>query len=98
MDNYKYFSNKKCEYYPCHKGLEEMNCLFCYCPLYLTECSGNYTILDNGIKDCSNCSIPHDRNNYDYIIARLSEKMRRPILCGGQLKPCKSDCTQPVFK
>ena len=77
MDNYKYFSNKKCEYYPCHKGLEEMNCLFCYCPLYLTECSGNYTILDNGIKDCSNCSIPHDRNNYDYIIARLSEKMRR---------------------
>lgn len=76
MDNYKFFSNKKCEYYPCHKGLEEINCLFCYCPLYFTECSGNYTILDSGIKDCSNCSIPHDRNNYDYIIARLCEERR----------------------
>ena len=33
---YKFFQNKKCEYFPCHKGIpeEDFNCLFCYCPLY----------------------------------------------------------------
>ena len=33
---YSYFSHKKCEYFPCHKGAdpENFNCLFCYCPLY----------------------------------------------------------------
>ena len=29
----RFFENKECEYYPCHKGIEEMNCLFCYCPM-----------------------------------------------------------------
>ena len=29
---YAYFSHKKCEYFPCHKGAdpEDFNCLFCY--------------------------------------------------------------------
>lgn len=75
MENsYKYFSNKSCQYYPCHntKNPDEFNCLFCYCPLYRTEdCGGNYTILQNGIKDCSNCMIPHSANGYDYIISKL---------------------------
>ena len=33
---YSYFSHKKCEYFPCHKGVdpENFNCLFCYCLLY----------------------------------------------------------------
>ena len=33
-DSYRYFKNRACQYYPCHKGIEELNCLFCYCPLY----------------------------------------------------------------
>ena len=35
MENsYKYFKNKDCKYFPCHKGLsDEFNCLFCYCPM-----------------------------------------------------------------
>ena len=35
--NYKFFSHRECEYFPCHKGAdpERFNCLFCYCPLYL---------------------------------------------------------------
>ena len=42
----------------------------CYCPLYsFKNCNGNYKILENGIKDCSGCLIPH--NNYDYIIEKL---------------------------
>lgn len=36
-----------------------------------TNCGGNYIVLDNGWKDCSNCLIP--RYNYDYIINKLIE-------------------------
>ena len=51
-DHYKFFSHKQCEYYPCHQ-LDEINCLFCYCPLYiLKDCKGNYKLIGD-IKDCS---------------------------------------------
>lgn len=33
-NSYRFFFNRECQYYPCHEGIEEMNCLFCYCPLY----------------------------------------------------------------
>lgn len=78
--SYKYFENRSCEYYPCHK-LENMNCLFCYCPLYLTDCGGNFNILSNGIKDCSNCTIPHLEKNYEYILSKFrvaAEKKAQP--------------------
>ncbi|MDY3796251.1 MAG: cysteine-rich small domain-containing protein, partial [Agathobacter sp.] len=29
-DSYKFFQNNKCKYFPCHKGLTDFNCLFCY--------------------------------------------------------------------
>jgi len=34
--HYSYFSNKECEYFPCHKGAdpENFNCLFCYCCMH----------------------------------------------------------------
>lgn len=67
-ENYSFFSNKKCEYFPCHKvsdkiAEEDFNCLFCYCPLYLKKrCPGNpvYLVTANGekIKDCSECTFP----------------------------------------
>ena len=48
---YKFFQNKKCEYFPCHKGIPEadFNCLFCYCPLYTLgkSCGGNCEYLKN---------------------------------------------------
>ncbi len=71
--NHTYFSNTGCEYYPCHKGIEDINCLFCFCPLYSlgSNCGGNFKVLDNGIKDCTNCLIPHQKENYDYIINKL---------------------------
>ena len=75
-DNYKFFQNDKCEYFLCHtisKDKEDdFNCLFCYCPLnQYSDCGGNYSVLSNGWKDCSNCTIPHF--NYDYIINKLTE-------------------------
>lgn len=73
MDNYKFFENKNCEYYPCHKTDGAFNCLFCYCPLYPYDCGGNFKILKNGIKDCSECIIPHKKDNWEYITKKLAE-------------------------
>ncbi len=73
--NYKFFQHKSCEYFPCHKTAhpENFNCLFCYCPLYLLgdKCGGNFQMTDKGIKDCSNCLVPH--SNFDYIVGKLRE-------------------------
>lgn len=77
MENYKFFQNTKCEYFPCHKvnDTEDFNCLFCYCPLYALgeKCGGNYEYLENGVKSCEKCAFPHKKNNYDSIIERLKE-------------------------
>lgn len=71
----KYFENKDCEYYPCHQGKKDINCLFCYCPLYSMEkCLGNYTYIEsNGkkIKECTDCTFPHEPQNYEIIMALL---------------------------
>lgn len=72
--HYRFFQNKKCEYFPCHKtdNKKEFNCLMCYCPLYFTEnCGGNYSLLKNGMKNCTDCTVPH--HNYDYILAKLDQ-------------------------
>lgn len=74
-ENFKYFSHKKCEYYPCHKteNPEEFSCLFCYCPLYAMgkQCGGNFSYLENGVKDCTDCLVPHRRENYDYMMEQM---------------------------
>lgn len=75
--SYKFFNNNKCEYFPCHKtnDPENFNCLFCYCPLYALKdkCGGNFKYTEKGIKDCTNCTLPHKRDNYDYIIGKFQE-------------------------
>ena len=67
----RYFENRDCKYYPCHKGSDEINCLFCYCPLYRMEkCPGNPEFIQKGdktIKSCINCTFPHQKENYDKI-------------------------------
>lgn len=77
-NSYRFFTNKDCRFFPCKEGIEEdeFNCLFCYCPLYLLgdKCGGNYTDLD-GIKDCSDCTIPHTYEGYDYINKKLREEV-----------------------
>ncbi|MGL4483620.1 MAG: cysteine-rich small domain-containing protein [Anaerovoracaceae bacterium] len=80
MEHFKWFQNKECEYYPCHslenfKNEEDFNCLFCFCPIYSLgrECGGNYEYTEDGIKDCSNCLITHDRNNYEFMLSKTKE-------------------------
>jgi len=69
--SYKFFTNNSCEYFPCHDLNEDFNCLFCFCPLYDRDCPGNYTMLENKIKDCSDCTFPHRKENYDTIVDLL---------------------------
>ena len=75
MEHYKFFQNKECEYFPCHKceNAQQFSCLFCYCPLYALgdKCGGNFTYTDGGIKDCSHCLIPHRAENYDKLMAKM---------------------------
>ena len=79
-EHYKYFCNRECEYFPCHKteNRDDFNCLFCYCPLYALgdRCGGNFRYIQGGIKDCSGCLVPHKRENYDKINARDGEIMQ----------------------
>lgn len=76
---YRFFSHRQCEYFPCHptQNPEEFNCLFCYCPLYALgdKCGGNFRYLENGIKDCSGCLLPHKKDCYDYVIGKYPEIM-----------------------
>ena len=75
MAHYDFFQNKECEYFPCHEGMDEncFSCLFCYCPLYALgdKCGGNFTYTEQGIKDCTNCLVPHRRENYLKVLSKM---------------------------
>ena len=82
MNNkFNFFKNSSCEYYPCHNNIEEINCLFCYCPLYFFEdCEGNYSINGNGHKNCIECVVPHiPEKGFDHVISKLKAKMGKKI-------------------
>lgn len=89
--HYAFFQNRDCEYFPCHatKHPEDFNCLFCYCPLYALGrgCGGNFRYTENGIKDCSGCLFPHRRENYDRVIARFMEIVKKNA--GRRVKCCR---------
>jgi len=75
--HYAFFSNRQCEFFPCHPGIgpERFNCLFCYCPLYpLGEaCGGNFSLRPDGTKDCTGCGFPHRRENYGAVLDALAQ-------------------------
>ena len=78
--NHRFFQNRACEFFPCHKGVaeEDFNCLFCYCPLYALgrRCGGNYEYTQNGVKSCMNCAFPHVKQHYDRILERYQDIQR----------------------
>ena len=43
-----------------------------YCPLYMLgdACGGNFTYTENGVKNCTDCMVPHTRNAVQYILKR----------------------------
>jgi len=76
--SHAFFANTACRYYPCHKELCEINCLFCFCPLYgMERCPGAPSYIDTPtgrVKDCSSCTFPHRAENYDIILSLLGSK------------------------
>jgi len=68
-DRFKRFVHRDCEFWPCHQmeKKEWRSCLFCYCPLYLLECDGNYEQLPSGMKDCSGCTLPHEEGGWERV-------------------------------
>jgi Zn-finger protein len=81
--NYKFFQHKTCEFFPCHNidenQIQNFNCLFCYCPLYAlgANCGGNFYWSEQGIKVCTNCTFPHQKENYDQVIKKLKGLVRQ---------------------
>ncbi len=79
MENsHRFFENTECKYFPCHKGLDELNCLFCYCPLYNREkCPGNPQFVEKDgkmIKVCTDCTFSHRPENYDVVVGILRNR------------------------
>lgn len=78
-NSFRFFENRDCRYFPCHEGLGDFNCLFCYCPLYfLDDCPGTPVITESHgkkIRDCSDCIFPHRPENY----GKIMEELRRAI-------------------
>ena len=88
--SFKFFQNKECEYFPCHKKvpLNQFNCIFCFCPLYnYHKCGGIIKYIEDILvdtkniiyrRDCSSCDLPHYKNQYDNIInaVRLKENLK----------------------
>lgn len=77
-DDFCYFENHECKYYPCHKGSDNINCMFCFCPFYtFANCPGNPTFIEkNGvkIKKCTDCLFPHLKDNYSKVISLLKTR------------------------
>ena len=75
--SHKFFQNKSCKNFPCHKEVpeEDFNCLFCYCPLYTLgpSCGGNFKYTEKGVKSCIDCNFPHFRSSYEKITSRFPE-------------------------
>lgn len=71
-NSYRFFENKEFDYFPCHEGLDNFNCLFCYCPMYhVKNCPGNPVYKEKEgkrLKICTNCTFPHQAENYDKVI------------------------------
>lgn len=84
--NYKSFLNISCEFYPCHDVEYLQNCMFCWCPLYLLDCHGDYIML-NGIKDCSHCLLPHIEGGYEYVL----ETIRAQVFSNHKKRPRQSN-------
>ena len=91
--SHRFFRNQDCEYFPCHSGAnpERFNCMFCYCPLYVLDdkCGGQFTYTATGIKDCSNCLLPHIPEKFDRILEHWPELLklmeeRRPHASSGK--------------
>jgi len=48
------------------------------------RCGGSFTYTEDGIKDCSDCMLPHSKQGYDYVNSKFDEI--HCIACKNKLK------------
>ena len=76
----RFFCNRDCIFFPCHKTSDEenFNCIYCFCPLYTLgdKCGGNYTYTADGVKSCENCCVPHSKGGTEHINKKLPEVIK----------------------
>ena len=93
-NDHSYFCNFNCRYFPCHQvsNSEFFNCLFCYCPLYALgeNCGGAFSYTTQGIKDCSNCLIPHTEQGYQHISSRIIKVVQLIQRQGSSDESCQN--------
>lgn len=93
IDKNMFFSHTECDYFPCHEGipLERFNCLLCYCPLYALgpACGGNFTYTAKGVKNCKNCTVPH---NGDSGVRLVRDRFKEIAALAARPAP---DCEEP---
>lgn len=81
VNHASFFTNDACPYFPCHQGIDlaQFNCLFCYCPLYALgpACPGDFTYLENGVKDCSSCVLPHQGEGFAAVVMECWPQVSR---------------------
>lgn len=74
-----FFENRDCPYYPCHQGIDRINCLFCYCPMYtFPDCPGNPEWKEKDgkkRKSCAGCTFPHREENAEDVLRILRERL-----------------------
>ena len=82
--HYSFFSNRECEYFHAIKGqIRKISTVYsatARCMLFGDKCGGIFRYTENGIKDCTNCQLPHKRKNYGYVTGKyqeLAEMMRK---------------------
>lgn len=75
-ENFKGFKNTSCEFWPCHpeEKMDGMGCMSCYCPLYFVMCPGTYSRLPDGRKDCSGCTIVHEKGGWEVVQQYMFQK------------------------
>lgn len=88
--DFHFFQNRDCRYWMCHEGIpeNEFSCSHCYCPLYFVEdCGGNPLTTESGIRDCSACTKPHDKQGWTWIRDRINEEVNNTVKFGSIRMP-----------
>ena len=75
-----FFTHRACAHFPCHEGIDPdaFNCLYCYCPLYALgpDCGGNFSYTEDGVKDCSACTLPHEGDAGGRLVAEHFDELK----------------------
>ena len=64
-ENYKFFQNKKCEYFPCHKGIPEDE-------VSLSHYAYGFVTLGTGMDELSALYLNHEQIQEAYIVDCIS--------------------------